>query len=78
MNKNELVHIHALLAQVAEDYVDRGLATCEDFAAYYDLDTTPMALRQSRSDHETATRTLARTLARCTAETSEREEPLVA
>lgn len=63
MNKNELVHLHALLARVAEDYADRGLATRDDFAAYYALETTPMALRQSRADHEAATRELARVLA---------------
>jgi hypothetical protein len=63
VNKNELVHLHALLARVAEDYVERGLATREDFSAYSALGTTPMALRQSRADHEVATRNLARTLA---------------
>ena len=63
MNKNELVHVHALLARVAEDYVERGLATPEDFSAYNALDTTPMALRQSRADHEAATRSLASVLA---------------
>ena len=64
MNKNELVHVHALLARVAEDYADRGCLTREDLAAYRALGTTPMALRRSRSDHETAARVLARTLAR--------------
>ncbi|WP_192918534.1 UPF0058 family protein [Salinigranum salinum] len=64
MNKNELVHLHALLAQVAEEYADEGLATRDDFAAYHELGTTPMALRRSRADHEAATRALARTLAR--------------
>jgi hypothetical protein len=63
MNKNELVHLHALLARVAEDYVERGLAAREDFSAYDALGTTPMALRQSRADHEAAVRSLASTLA---------------
>jgi hypothetical protein len=64
VNKNELVHLHALLARMAEDYVERGLATRDDFTTYHGLGTTPMALRRSRADHEAATRTLARTLAR--------------
>jgi hypothetical protein len=63
VNKNELVHYHALLARVAEDYVDRGVATRNDLAAYRALGTTPLALRQSRADHEEATLLLARTLA---------------
>jgi hypothetical protein len=72
MNKNELVHLHALLARVAEEYVDRGLATRDDFAAYHALDTTPMALRKSRADHEAAARTLAETLADLSAPTADR------
>jgi hypothetical protein len=68
VNKNELVHVHALLARVAEDYADRGHLTREDLAAYRALGTTPMALRRSRSDHQTAARVLARTLARHSSE----------
>jgi hypothetical protein len=67
VNKNELVHLHALLTLVAEAYLERGVASPEAFAAYRALDTTPMALRRSRADHAAATRELARTLARCSA-----------
>jgi hypothetical protein len=63
VNKNELVHLHALLVRVAEAYVEWGVATHDDLAGYRALGTTPMALRQSRADHEAATRLLARTLA---------------
>jgi hypothetical protein len=63
MNKNELVHVHALLTRVAEEYVEQGVATRADFTAYRALGTTPIALRQSRTAHATATRVLARTLA---------------
>jgi hypothetical protein len=74
VNKNELVHLHALLARVAEAYADEGLATRDDFAAYHALETTPMALRRSRADHEAATRVLARTLARLSTDGSRRSE----
>jgi hypothetical protein len=63
MKKNELVHLHALLVRVAEDYVARGEATPEAFAPYRDLGVTPMALRESRARHEAAVRTLAALLA---------------
>lgn len=66
MNKNELVHLHALLVRVAEEYVEWGVATRDDFSAYHALETTPMALRRSRADHEAATIVLARTLAELT------------
>jgi len=74
MNKNELVHLHALLARVAEDYVERGLATPADFTTYNALGTTPMALRRSRADHEAATRALARALARQSTTQSRRSD----
>jgi hypothetical protein len=63
VNKNELVHLHALLVRVAEAYVEWGVAERGDFSAYHALGTTPMALQCSRADHETATVLLARTLA---------------
>jgi hypothetical protein len=63
MKKNELVHLHALLVRVTEDYLSRGLATREDFAEYDRLSVTPMALRAPRAEHERAVRILARTLA---------------
>ncbi len=63
MNKNELVHLHALLVRVAEEYVEWNVATRGDFSAYHALGTTPMSLRRSRADHEAATLVLARTLA---------------
>jgi hypothetical protein len=63
MKKNELVHFHSLLVALAEDFVERGLATREDFAEYDALDVSPMALRAPRADHERAVLTLARLLA---------------
>ena len=63
MKKTELVHLHTLLVQVAEEFVARGDASPADFAAYDRLQITPLSLRASRSDHETAVRALARALA---------------
>lgn len=58
MKKNELVHLHTLLVQVAEEYVKRGDATPGDFEAYNRLSITPLSLRASRADHERAVSTL--------------------
>lgn len=63
MKKNELVHVHALLACVAEDFLERGIADSEAFDDYRALGTSSMALRASRDDHEAAVRRLADTLA---------------
>jgi hypothetical protein len=58
MKKNELVHLHALLTCVAEDFVERGVVDESAFAEYCELGTTSMALRASRGDHEAAVRLL--------------------
>jgi hypothetical protein len=58
MKKNELVHLHALLTCVAEDFVERGVVDESAFAAYRELGTTSMALRASRGDHAAAVRLL--------------------
>ena len=63
MKKNELVHLHALLARVADEYVARGDATPADFASYDRLQISPLALRAPRDDHEAAVETLAALLA---------------
>jgi hypothetical protein len=63
MKKNELVHIHALLTSVAEDFAERGILTREECAEYEALEVTPMSLRARRADHERAVATLAQALA---------------
>ncbi|WP_129116824.1 UPF0058 family protein [Halegenticoccus tardaugens] len=63
MKKNELVHLHALLATIAEDYVERGVAAREDFEPYRELGITPMTLTASRDRHEEAVMALLRVLA---------------
>jgi len=63
MKKNELVHFHALLVTVAEEFVRSGQATRADFAEYDTLGVSPLALRAPRDDHERAVLTLSRLLA---------------
>jgi hypothetical protein len=65
MKKTELLHLHALLVQVAEEYLRRGVAGPEDFEDYRSLEVTPMSLRESRAAHERAVRVLAAILADC-------------
>lgn len=67
MKKNELIHLHTLLVEIAEDFIQRGVATPDDLAAYNRLDIGPMALRACRADHEVAVRTLSTALAVCVA-----------
>ncbi|ELZ26098.1 metal-binding protein [Halogeometricum pallidum JCM 14848] len=68
MKKNELVHLHALLTCVAEDFVDRGVVDADAFAEYRALGISSRSLRASREDHETAVRRLAETLSSAAAE----------
>lgn len=74
VKKNELIHLHALLATVAEDFIERGEATPADFEPYAALDISPVALREPRVRHEEAVKTLARLLAGV-AERSEQSVP---
>lgn len=71
MKKNELIHLHTLLARVAAEYIQRVVATPEDFDSYTALGVTPMALRESRDRHEEAVRALARVLADCSRRATE-------
>lgn len=65
VKKNELVHLHTLLTQIAEEFIDSGVATPADFEPYTALGVTPMALRESRDRHEEAVKLLTRILADC-------------
>lgn len=72
MKKNELLHFHAFLVKVAEDYVERGDAPPDAFDPYRELGVTPMTVRASREQHEEAVRTLAQLLADVSAQTDAR------
>lgn len=73
MRKNELIHLHTLLVEIAGDFLDEGIATREDFEPYHRLEIGPMALRSCRDDHEIAVRTLSTALAICAAHDLGRE-----
>ncbi|WP_411963278.1 UPF0058 family protein [Haloferax sp. YSMS24] len=63
MRKNELIHLHTLLVEIAANFLDEGIATREDIEPYHRLEIGPMALRSCRDDHELAVRTLSTALA---------------
>ena len=63
MKKNELVHLHALLARVAADYRERGLVTDADLEPYRAVGVGPSSLTESRSEHRRAVRALLSILA---------------
>lgn len=63
MKKNELVHLHALLVHVRDEFVARGVADEEAFEPYRALGVSPLSMRVPRDRHEEAVRTLARLLA---------------
>ena len=58
MKKNELVHLHALLARVAADYRERELVTDADLDPYRDVGVSPASLTESRAEHRRAVRVL--------------------
>ncbi|MFC7129604.1 UPF0058 family protein [Haloferax chudinovii] len=73
MKKNELIHVHTLLVEIATDYRDRGVLTSADLEPYHRLGIGPMALRDCRADHERAVRTLTTALAVCAARDLDRD-----
>ncbi|WEL25632.1 Putative metal-binding protein [Haloferax volcanii] len=77
MKKNELIHVHSLLVEIATDYRDGGILTSADLEPYNRLGIGPMALRDCRADHERAVRTLTTTLAVCAARDLDRDAEAV-
>lgn len=71
MKKNELIHLHTLLAQIAEEYLESGVATPAELEPYTALGVTPMSLREARDRHEEAVRLLARILSDCSKRATE-------
>lgn len=63
MKKDELVHLHALLTLLRDEYDRRGIAPPSAFEAYDAVDVSPMAVYGSKTDHERAVRALANALA---------------
>lgn len=59
MKKNELIHVHALLVQVVEDLLDRGVVDPSHFDPYRELEVSPVDFRVRRDRHEEAVLLLA-------------------
>lgn len=72
MKKDELVHLHSLLALVRTEYERRGDAPPGAFAGYDELEVSPMAVYGSKAEHERAVVALARALADATAASDDR------
>lgn len=66
MRKDELVHLHSLLAVLRAEYERRGVASPGAFAAYDELDVSPLAVYGSKEDHARAVQALASALASAT------------
>ena len=63
MRKDELVHLHNLLALVRQEFAERDDAPPGTFADYDALGVSPMAVYGSKTDHQRAVQELARALA---------------
>jgi len=57
MKKQELIHLHTLLAEVANYCQDEEMSL--DLSAYQAQDTHPMAISHAKDDHEVAVLALA-------------------
>jgi hypothetical protein len=73
MKKDELVHLHTLLALVRGEYERRGVAPPGAFDAYDDLGVSPMAVYGSKSEHERAVEALACELAAVSTDKTDQE-----
>ena len=66
MRKKELLHVHALLSNVASDLRERGELSADGLERYSSLGVSPMSLRRPKSDHEEAVLTLGETISEAT------------
>lgn len=64
MKKDELVHLHSLLAVLRMEYERRGVASPSRFSGYDALDVSPIAVYGSKGEHARAVQALAGALAR--------------
>lgn len=61
MKKQELIHLHTLLAEVATYCQEQGQTF--DLSSYHEQDIHPMAISEAKADHEAAVLALADGLA---------------
>lgn len=59
MRKQECIHVHALLVEVAHYLIDRREISAETLAGYRDLDTRSSSVHRSKADHRDAIMMLA-------------------
>lgn len=59
MRKDELLHLHQLLASVQRECRRRDDATAEDFENYERVAVSPLAAHESKGKHRTAVEALA-------------------
>ena len=62
MRKQELVHIHGLLAEITQSLVDQGTVSAEIWDEYDALGVKSFSVHASKSDHEEAVLYLATAL----------------
>ena len=71
MKKQELIHLHGLLAEVCEHY--EQMAECEvEHARYSELGIRPTSIHKSKTDHKNAVFALADGITSEMSETRER------
>jgi len=59
MKKQELIHLHGLLAEVSAD-VEAHLGSELDLSTYEEMGVRPTSIHKSKTDHKTAVFALAR------------------
>jgi len=70
MKKQELIHLHGLLAEVSNNYEEYN-DTELDFEPYDDLGVRPTSIHKSKTDHKAAVFALAK----CITSDVDHEEP---
>jgi len=71
MKKQELIHLHGLLAEVSAD-VEGHAGTELDLSTYEDLGVRPTSIHRSKTDHKAAVFALARGITHDMGESVER------
>lgn len=74
MRKQELLHVHALLVEIADHVTDEGAVRA--VADYAECGVRPTSLHRPKADHERAVMTLADGIVREVAEDPRRPAPV--
>ncbi len=76
MKKQELIHLHSLLAEIASYCHEQGEAL--DLSSYETHDTHPMAISDAKANHEAAVLALAGGIATSLESPTDEGEPVTA